>query len=437
MRVDIVNGAVVTGNGTDVLENSSVVTENGTIRRVYRRSSTWPITWYSHRVIDAEGGLIIPGLVNIQVHGVTPGPLFPEGWTRIPDERIIANLNTHLLQGTTTVLSNDGFSLPVEVQNIDKIHPINVKTCTLHSPKNLILAEAAGGGEGLTEFHRKFTAAEAVASGAVAIGEVGSTGTSFGTSEKSRKLGVEVSAPDALALNNAVEANDEAAIKSVLKRIGVDITVEAAKKLVYDTSVFPIKASTEAVKETIELSNKLGVPALIHTTNYTRDAEMLVSRELGPKLIALHVNYTFTPEEAVRVAKEFRKNGSRIEVISLDAFGAKQLDKTPELTFALLREGLVDIISTDYIGGYHDAILLVIKKAIEEKLVTLPKAIRMATSAPAEYIPGLAPRRGLIKPGNVADITVVDRDDITKVKYVIIGGKIVVEEGRIVQGPST
>jgi imidazolonepropionase-like amidohydrolase len=383
-------------------------------------------------VIDAEGGLIIPGLINIQVHGVTFGPLFPEGWKPIPEERVIANLDRHLLQGTTTALSNDGFALPIEVENVNKVHPINLKTCTLHSPKNLVLAEAAGGGDGLTKYHRDYTAAEAVASGAVAIGEVGSIGTSFGTTEKSRRLGVEVSAPDALALNDAVEANDEARLRDVLQRIGTDITVDAARKLVYDTSVFPVQASRGAVTETIELSKKLGVPALVHTTNYTWEAEAQVSRELGPRLIALHVNYTFTPEEAVRVARELRRNGSRVEVISLDAFGAKQLDKTPDLTFALLKEGLVDIISTDYIGGYHDAILLVIRKAIEENLVTLPGAIRMATSAPAEYIPGLAPRRGLIKEGYIADITIVDRDDISKVRHVLIGGRVVVEDGQIV-----
>lgn len=421
----------MTGDGKTVLKNSSVVIENGLITRVLKAPYI-AYNAYSDRVIDAEGGLIFPGLINTQVHGVTAGPLFPEGWRRIPDERVFANLNTHLLQGTTTVLSNDGFSLPSEVEYVNKLHPINIKTCTLHTPKNLRSAETAGGGDGLTEAHRKFTAAQAVAAGAVAIGEVGSIGTSFGTAEKSKKLGREIAAQEALALDTAVKSGDTEKIRGVIGEIGVAMTVEDARKLVHETSVAPIQAACDAVRETIEYSKKLGIPSLTHTTTYTKDAVMDVSRELGPMHIALHVNYTFTPDEAVKVAKELRRRGSKIEVITLDAFGAKQLDTTPELTFALLKEGLADIISTDYIGGYHDSILLVLQKAIEEGLIDMPKAIKMATSAPATYIPGLAPERGLIEPGKVADICITQKDDMSRVKHVMIGGRIIVENGRII-----
>ena len=77
--------------------------------------------------------------------------------------------------------------------------------------------------------------------------------------------------------------------------------------------------------------------------------------------------------------------------------------------------------------------LRVLKKAIEEKVINLFKAIELATSAPARIIPKVAPRRGLIHTDMVADICIVDRDDISQVKYVIIGGKIVVDDGRIVR----
>ena len=73
-----------------------------------------------------------------------------------------------------------------------------------------------------------------------------------------------------------------------------------------------------------------------------------------------------------------------------------------------------------------------IKKAVEKGATTLPKVVRLATSSPASIIPGLAPQKGLIEPGKVADIIIVDKDDITNVRYVIIAGRIVVEGGRIV-----
>lgn len=58
-------------------------------------------------------------------------------------------------------------------------------------------------------------------------------------------------------------------------------------------------------------------------------------------------------------------------------------------------------------------------------------------SSPAGTVPGLAPCRGLIEPGKVADMVVVDRDDITRVRHVMVGGRIVVEDGRRVNCSST
>ena len=147
-------------------------------------------------------------------------------------------------------------------------------------------------------------------------------------------------------------------------------------------------------------------------------------------MVALHANYHATPKEAVRIAREVRGYGGFVEVITADHFGAGQLEPSPETAFALLAEGLVDVVSTDYSGGYHDPILLLIKKAVEHGVISLPQAVRLATSSPAGIIPGLAPRKGLIEPGKVADMVVVDRDDITRVRHVIIGGRIVVEDGR-------
>jgi imidazolonepropionase-like amidohydrolase len=98
----------------------------------------------------------------------------------------------------------------------------------------------------------------------------------------------------------------------------------------------------------------------------------------------------------------------------------------------MLREGLVDAITTDYSGGYHEPILLVLQKAIEQGILTLPAAIQLATSNPAKIVPKLAPNKGIIETGRVADLCIVDKDDISKVKHIVIFGRIVVEDGRIV-----
>ncbi len=174
------------------------------------------------------------------------------------------------------------------------------------------------------------------------------------------------------------------------------------------------------------------VPAIVHTSRETVGEVLGAARELGPNLIAGHVNHTFTPAEAIRAAEGLRSAGAVVEIFSGDSFGARQVQATPEVTFALLKEGLVDVITTDYAGGYHDPILLVLQKAIEKGLITLPQAIHLATGAPARAVSRVAPNRGLIEPGKVADLCIVEREDISKVRYVLISGKVMVEEGRIV-----
>ncbi len=220
---------------------------------------------YSHRVLDAQGGLILPGLINIHTHVVSFGPLCP-GLPRdgAPEERILANLDNHLLQGTTTVLSLDGFALPFENDAINKMHPVNVKMSTLHTPKNFASGEM--GGNRLDPYHRSFAAEEAVSSGAVAMEEVGSWATIGATYEKNLRLGRPISVIDALALDGAYLSGDDRAIVRIIERAGLEpMTVDEAKTLVRETSVEPMAAAKEAILETIDFAPRLGIPALCHT----------------------------------------------------------------------------------------------------------------------------------------------------------------------------
>lgn len=436
MRLDIVNGHLVTGDGRSFLEDTSVTTEDGLIIDLHRIRHL-PYRVYSHRVLDAEGGLILPGLINIHAHVVSFGPLCP-GLPRegAPEERIVANLDNHLLQGTTTVLSLDGFGLPFENDAINKIHPVNVKMSTLHTPKNIASGEM--GGNRLGPYHRRFAAETAVASGAVAMGEVGSWATTGATYEKNLRLDQPISVSDALALDAAYLSGDTPAMVRIIERAGLGpMTLDEAKTLVRETSVEPMAAAREAILESIDYAPRLGIPALCHTEPDTYDVIGEVAREIGHQMVALHANYHATPEEAIGIAREVRGYGGFVEVITADHFGAGQLEPSPETAFALLAEGLVDALSTDYSGGYHDPILLLIQKAVESGVVSLPQAVRLATSSPSGIVPGMAPGRGLIEPGHVADMVVVDRDDITRVRNVIIGGRIVVEDGRRVSRSGT
>ena len=432
MRLDIVNGTVVTGDGEAVLEKTSVMIQDGFIADLPPVPYI-PYNAYADRVINADGGLIIPGVINIHAHGVSFGPFFPYAWRRLSTRTVLANLDTHLLQGTTTILNGDGLAVPFEVEAVNKLHPVNVKTCTLHTPKNIRAAEVAAG-DGLEPRHRAFTAEEAVSLGAVALGEVGSPATSYGTAEKSAKLGRAISAQHALALDNAVFAGDETGIRQALADAGIEMTVAEAVKLVDETSVMPVEAACDAIAESVSQVRNLGVPTLVHAEPTTKEPLLLAAKELGSRLIAVHVNHTFSVDESLRVARALKDAGSVVEVISADIFGAKQIETTPDVTFALLKEGLVDVVTTDFSGGYHDPILLLLQKAVDAGVTTLPRAVQLATSAPARIIPRVAPFRGLVEPGKIADLCIVDRYDLSKVRTVIIGGRVVVQDGRLVRG---
>lgn len=431
MIIDIVNANIVTGDGRSLLEDRSLTIEDGVITDLPKMRYI-PYRFYTNQVIDARGGIVMPGLINTHVHAVCFGPPFVWAWKPLPEDRVIANLNNHLLQGTTTVLDLEGFVLPFQNEAINKVHPINIRLSTQHTPKNIRAAELASGTK-LPQWNREFTAEEAVTQGAIALGEVGSPGTSYGTYEKNLRLDKTISAQDAYAIDHAVLDGDDKALRAALERAGLgEMSLEEAKKLVHETSILPIEAHNEAILETIEMVPKLGIPASVHVEKASLDAVMEAATKLGPKIIAAHVNHHMTAEEMVKVAREIKRAGAIVEVFTADYFGARQIETDPTGAYAILKQGLADVLATDYSGGYYDPILLFIKNAVEEGAVSLPQAVKLATSNPASLIPGLAPNRGLIEPGKCADLIILDKDDITRVRYVIIGGRIVVEEGRII-----
>jgi len=431
MNIDIVNADIVTGDGKSFVEGASLFIEDGVITEIPKTRYA-PYRFYTNRVIDAGGGIVMPGLINIHVHAVCFGPPFMWAWKPLPEDRVIGNLNTHLLQGTTTVLDLEGFVLPFQNEAINKAHPINVKLTTLHTPKNVAAAELAGRTR-LPKWNRDFTAKEAVAQGAITLGEVGSPGTSYGTYEKSQLVGKTIAARDAFAMDHAVADRDDKALQAAMVRAGLDgMSLDEARKLVYETSILPIEVHNEAILQTMEAVPELGIPASVHVEPPSKDAVLQAAKALGPKIIATHSNHHMSASEMLTLARELKRREAIVEVFTADFFGARQIEPDVTGTFALLEQGLVDVLVTDYSGGYHDPILLFIKKAVEKRIVALPQAVKLATSNPAGFIPGLAPNRGLIEPGKCADLIIVDKDDIAHVRYVIIGGRVVVEEGRIV-----
>jgi imidazolonepropionase-like amidohydrolase len=65
MRIDIVNGSIVTGDGGSLLEDTSVIIRDTLISELPPVKYV-PYNAHADKVINAQGGLIIPGVINIR-----------------------------------------------------------------------------------------------------------------------------------------------------------------------------------------------------------------------------------------------------------------------------------------------------------------------------------------------------------------------------------
>lgn len=447
MRTTVLNNCdLIDGRGTPPQHGVDIIVEGNTVREIVP-ARPGDIYGTVDEILDATGKLVIPGVINNHTHGTAYGPLFPSGHEGLPHQRVRANLDRHLLEGTTTVLCTDGFITAEELARTDEAHPINVRLASCNTPACLQAATVADGG-GLTEANRVFTARQAVDAGAVALGEIGAGHTLGGggasylyiPAEVEKRTGMTITPRQANELKIAVlgrhvsaSAFDRDAVEEALAAAGLTgaLSVDDIRAIVSGIVLPPFDIALHGLAEAAELARKLEVPVLVHNAAASMTQVAAIAKT-DVRLVAGHSNHSsFELREAVEHATRLKEMGSIVDVSTLDTFGARRLTTGPDLLYALFSAGLVDTISTDYAGGHHDPILLAIDRATKAGVVSLPAAIAMATANVADAIPGLAPRRGRVLPAAIADLTVTDPAALDRVWTVMIGGEIVVRDGRL------
>jgi cytosine/adenosine deaminase-related metal-dependent hydrolase len=444
----LIEGAtIVTGGPSLPIQGGAVLIDGGLIRDVIE-SPGEPRPENAGRIIDGTGLLAIPGIINGHCHGCTAGPLFPSGSLPLPLQKARRNAMKMLSQGVTTLINMCGFADRDDALSVGRQVPVNVRIATCHTPSSLEAALMVDG-KGLEERHRRKTVFEMLEDGAAAIGEMGS-GASLGggvteykyiPEEIQKMTGRAITAQQAKALKEAVLGRelspgsyDGAKTEALMEELGLAgaISTDELKEMMLRVALKPVIPSLQSFDEACGMARDSGAPVVFHNSLVSAEKILELCRKYGGrnfKMVAAHCNHpSFTPAEAVRYARLLKEAGAVIDVSSLDCIITRWMNG-PENIEALAGEGLIDTISTDYGGGYWDGILETVHYLVNRGLTSLPRAVAMATSAPAGVFPLAARNRGLIEKGRAADIVLCDSKNPGRVETVIIGGKIVLDGG--------
>jgi imidazolonepropionase-like amidohydrolase len=433
------NVAVLPGDGTPVQPNRRIVISHGIIQEIggeRQRSASARLV----RVIDGTGMIATPGIINMHSHVITYGPRL-RGEAPYPVNHVAHHLWRHLVYGTTTILSVDGYVLPAQAAVGMQDVPIKIKSTTLHTPKNIEAGRRCHLEFTLSPEQEHCTVERAIEQGAVAIGQVGGvlailnmcyeqipdavfkvTGQRVGPVEGRKMLEC------TLGMHVDESVYEPARVESVLEEIGLaDFLKPPELREIIHRVVLPVhEISIEATYESAEIAKRLGIPVLLSNNSITQAALRDVSKDLGGLLIALHSNHpSFERDEAIRQAEYLKANGNIVEISTGDHLGLRRMFTSSDLTREMLARGLVDLLSTDHTGGYFEPILRVIEWMAGENIVALENAITLGTRNPMQAISRLAPNCGVLEIGRVADIALVNERRVSEVIAVVSDGKLV------------
>jgi predicted amidohydrolase len=433
MRTLIVNAVLLDGSGAPPRSPVSVVVEDHLVEEVVERWA--PYYDVADVVVDARGGFLLPGVIDHHVHGLTRGPLMIVGEPPLSDARVRANLDRLLDEGVTTALNVDGFPTVEDAEAQSRFHPVRVKVTTLHTPTHLAWATEGPFPFGGVRPRHAWTVDEMLEAGAVCVGEAGPGCDTHWADytlipEAAAQRGGRATMEQARAFRQAAERGEREEAAGALAAMGVGREHLEDMLGVHEATVEWQGLARQALQEAIEAGRARSVPLLLHHTPGTFDLVLDAAREAPDVVIAGHSNFQIhDPDDAARRARAVREAGALVDVMSGDAWSARQFHPTPAVTHRLLAEGLVDLVSTDYAGGFWDPMLVMLERAHEAGAVTLEAAVRMVTGAVAEALPALAPRRGRIAPGYVADLVVTEPGRLGAVREVLVSGRVV-DRGR-------
>ena len=444
----ISNAAIITGDGETFLSRGQIAIASDRIAAIEEGHDT-DLEASAAIKIDATGAIAFPGIINGHAHGCVHGPAMPSGSPPFSHTDVEYFRNRHLLSGTTTLLNVCGFTLPDEIDaGSDGSHRMEIFVASAHTPSAITAADAVDG-TGLSRRHREMTVERAITLGAIALGEGGGGQTLGGGAQDYgflprailRRTGVSILPQDTkrlkeTLLGRALETADrkpDATFVALCEELGFfgQSSADAVADIIREAVMTSVGPARQGLSELAQASASMGLPAILHTAAPSASTVIELARSLpSSRLIAAHCNHpSFTPQEAVATARRLRELGVSLDISTLDCISTLWRN-TAENIDALVAEGLVDTLSTDFAGGHWDGILEAIQRMIVRGHLSAPAAIALATGNVAQLIPAFGDR-GLLNVGKRADIAIADRHNLSRVRHVIIGGKPIVRDGTI------
>ena len=451
MDLIITNTTIITGDGKTIHPRGQIGISAGKIAAISLGSDQLPAQ--DVPVLDAGGATSFPGLINGHAHGCSYGPTMPSGSKPFRPEDVRYFRNRHLLAGTTTLLNVCGLCLPSEIADpTDASHPLRVFSTTAHSARSKAAAFDIDG-SGLEPEHLEMSIERAIEQGAVALGEGGGGQTLGGGAQDyaflphaiAQVTGVLVEAREARHLKEVLlgrslenqHSPPNADFVSLCDKLGLLKRTSAVSvaKAIAGSVLKPMQNAILGLGELVGLSARTGLPAILHNALPSTHHILALARTLpSARIIAAHCNHpSFTPEEAVASARRLRECGVVIDVSTLDCISTHWRNSAENLD-ALVSEGLIDTLSTDFAGGHWDGILEAVHRMVIKSQLSAPEALSLATGNVAAVFSAFKDA-GRIEIGKRADITISDPLNYGRVRHVIIGGQMVVQDGATVTNP--
>lgn len=444
----IYNTSLITGDGQTQLAKGWLLIRDNVIEAFDAGDAPADLLGREGMVLhEAPDGLLLPGLINAHTHGCTVGPLFSSGSRPLTLQQALKNLDRHLQQGTTTVINLCGLGTLEETTAVANRHPVNLCTGACQLPSALAAARLLDG-KGMQPQHDALTAESLLDKGAVLIGEVGSGATLGGgvsdylliPAAVKQLCGLELDREQAGSIKKTIFKARDASRKQRLQILQEQLTVlgldqqvplEPCLDAVEDIVIRPLGIALQGYAEAALLGVETGVPVVFHhaAPSAAKILELAQQYQMPRTFVAAHSNHpSLSLQECISYARDLRSNGVVIDISTLNSLNGWRQDALDN-TEVLVTEGLADTLSTDYGGGRWDGILTMLQFLWKRKKLTLPSAVAMATGRVADRYPRAAAGRGYLRKGYIADLTLVDCQNISMVDKVFCAGTLVVDGG--------